>query len=282
MRTLYIDHSIVTHEASREGLRRAIESGKIRLVLSVWNMYEICAASDLAQRQRRIAFLSGLSPLYVVERRAIQRQEVERFLWPHKFGVAPRDMVAITSSLSVVDSFFAGPQTRIGLTISQFVRETDFAALSPSRRLSPEALRTLQSAGRTTLKKKEGEIFEAWIVESIPDVGPNGVAFTVSEKGALLTFCWQRKSQFFGECRCLAVEDALFSQRTNNAQRNPTESDGPDLQHTAVALAYCDVFYSRDRYQIQCAVAAQNSLRTLELSVVCDSSVGLGKTIAAF
>lgn len=110
MRTLYIDHSIVTHEPSWEGLRRAIGSGKVRLGLSVWNLCEIGAAADQAQRKHRLAFLSGLAPLYIVERRALQRQEVERFLWQHKFGAAPKDVIAITPSLSVVD--FSSPVHR--------------------------------------------------------------------------------------------------------------------------------------------------------------------------
>jgi hypothetical protein len=191
MRTLYIDHSVVSHEPSWEELSRAIGSGKVRLVLSVWNLYEIGAAADLAQRKQRIAFLSGLAPLYIVERRAIQRQEAERFLWHHKFGATPKDMIAITPSLSVVDSFFAGAQTRIGLTICQFIHETDFARLSPLKRLAPEALRPLQGANQTALKQKEKEIFEAWIAASIPDRAPDGRAFTVSEKAALVAFCWQ-------------------------------------------------------------------------------------------
>src|SRR5215469_4327485 len=146
MRTLYIDHSIVTHEPSWEGLSQAIGSGKIHLALSVWNLFEIGNANDQAQRKRRIAFLKGLAPLYIVERRPIQRQEVERFLCQHKFGTVPKDLIVITPSLSVVDSFFAGAQTRIGLTICQFIRETDFGGLRPLKRLSPEALRTLQRA----------------------------------------------------------------------------------------------------------------------------------------
>ena len=155
MRTLYIDHSIVTHEPSWEGLSRAIGSDKIHLALSIWNLYEIGNADDRAQRKRRIAFLKGLAPLYIVERLPIQRQEVERFLWQHKFGALPKDLIVITPSLSVVDSFFAGAQTRIGLTICQFISETDFGGLRPLKRLSPEALRTLQRADRTTMRQKE-------------------------------------------------------------------------------------------------------------------------------
>jgi len=282
VQTLYIDHSIVTHKASWEDLRRAIERGKVRLALSVSNLVEIGCATDEAQRERRLTFLiDDLLPVWVIERRAIQRQEVERFLWQHQFGVAPRELIAITSSLSVVDSFFAGVQTRIGLTARQFIRETDFASLHPLKRLSPDALRTFQSADRRTLKCKEKEIFNAWIGPSIPNRGPDGRALTTPEKAKLLAFCWQRKRQFFVECRCLAVEDALTTARTGNAMRQPTESDGPDLQHAAVALAYCDIFYSRDGYQTQCAVAARKVLESIGLGAVCSTPAELADAIAA-
>jgi hypothetical protein len=46
MHVLYIDHSIVTHEPSWAGLRRPLWSGKIRLALSVWNLFEIRDATD--------------------------------------------------------------------------------------------------------------------------------------------------------------------------------------------------------------------------------------------
>lgn len=282
MPTLYIDHSIVTHEASWEDLRRAIEPGKIRLALSVWNLVEIGAAADEAQREQRLTFLvDGLRPLWVVERRAIQRQEVERFLWQHKFNTTPRRLIAITSSLSVVDSFFAGAQTRIGLTARQFIREIDFARLHPLKRLSPDALRTFQSADPKTRKDKEKEIFDAWIGSSIPDRGPDGRALTIPEKADLLAFCWQHKRQFFVECRCLAVEDALTTARTSDARRQPTESDGPDLQHAAVALAYCDIFYSMDGYQAQCAASARKVLKSMGLSAVCSTPAALAAAIAA-
>jgi hypothetical protein len=281
MQTLYIDHSIVTHEPSWEDLRRAIEPGKVRLALSVWNLLEIGGAGDEAQRAQRLTFLiEGLRPLWVVERRAIQRQEVQRFLWQHKFNTTPREMIAITSSLSVVDSFFACAQARIGLTARRFIRETDFTSLQPLKRLSPDALRIFQSADPKTRKGKEKEIFDAWIGVSIPDRGPDGRALTIPEKADLLAFCWQHKRQFFVECRCLAVEDALTTARTSDAIRQPSESDGPDLQHAAVALAYCDIFYSRDGYQAQCAASARSALKAMGLSAVCSTPSALKAAIA--
>jgi hypothetical protein len=259
MPTLYVGHSIVTHEQSWPNLRQATASGKLRLVLSVWNLFEIGSAADEQQRERRLTFLAHeLCPLWVVERYAIQRQEVERFLWQHKFQARPRDLISITSSLSVVDSFLAGAQARIGLTPRQFIRETDFARLLPLKRLSPTALTTMQSAERKTLKRMDRQIFDAWIGPLIPGRGPDGRALTIQEKADLLAFCWQHKKQFFAACRCLAVEDALTRARTSNAMRQPAESDGMDLQHATVALAYCDIFYSRDGYQAQCATEARN------------------------
>jgi hypothetical protein len=80
VRTLYTDHSIITHEPSWASVSEAVETDKIRLALSVWNLFEIGNAADEAQRKQRLAFLKGLNPLYVVERLDIQRQEVERFL----------------------------------------------------------------------------------------------------------------------------------------------------------------------------------------------------------
>jgi hypothetical protein len=281
VRTLYIDHSIVTHEPSWQDVSQAVGSGKVRLALSVWNLVEIGAASDEAQREHRLTFFCEAQvPVWVVERRAIQRQEVERFLWRHKFHAAPKDLIAVAPSLTVVASFCAGPQARFGLTAREFIREIDFASLQPLKRLSPQALLTLQGADRKTLKIKDKEMFDAWIAPSIPDRGPDGRALTAAQKEELLAFCWQHRTQFLVECRCL-VEDALTRARTSDPGRNPTESDGPDPQHAAVALAYCDLFFSRDGYQTQCATTARNALTTMQLGTVCTTSPSLAAAVAA-
>jgi hypothetical protein len=54
-----------------------------------------------------------------------------------------------------------------------------------------------------------------------------------------------------------------------------------DLQHAAVALAYCDVFYSRDRYQVHCAGSARNILKTMGLSAICFTPAELAAAVAA-
>jgi hypothetical protein len=256
-----------------------VSEEKVRLALSLWNLIEIGMAADAAQRERRLDFLEGLNPIWVVERRAIQRQEVERFLWRQKYDRAPKDLTALTLLLSVVDSFFKGARPRVGLTARQFIRETDLASLERLKVLSPSALRQLQDVDRKTRKSQERRVFESWIAPSIPDRDPDGRLLTVRQMAELLAFCWQHKKKFFAACSCLAVEDALTTARTNDANRNPTESDGLDLEHAAVALAYCDIFYSRDAYQAQCATVARKALTTLSLANVCATPAALNAAL---
>jgi hypothetical protein len=42
------------------------------------------------------------------------------------------------------------------------------------------------------------------------------------------------------------VEDALTAVRTANPRRKPQRSDGIDLMHAVIALAYCDYFLIRE------------------------------------
>ena len=55
-----------------------MSDGKWRLVLSAWNLYEIGAGADEAQKCGRLAFLESLKPLWAVERLDVQKQEVQR------------------------------------------------------------------------------------------------------------------------------------------------------------------------------------------------------------
>jgi len=279
LKTLYIDHTVLTTEASWPDVGRAVSEKKARLALSVWNLVELGMATDTAQQGRRLAFLEGLNPIWVLERRAIQRQEVERFLWRENYRRAPKELTVFTPYLSVVDSFFRGTTARIGLTPRQFIHEIDFASLLPAKALAPTALGQLQQVDRKTQRKLEGPMFESWIEPSIPDRDADGRLLTVAEKAELFTFCWQHKKAFFAASPCLAVEDALTTARTGNPHRNPTGSDGLDLQHAAVALAYCDVFYSYDGYQAHCATVARKALSTHVLGTVCTTLTELNAAL---
>lgn len=196
MRTLAIDHSVVTNEAWWPVLAAAVGSGETRLQLSVWNLVEIGFAEDIAQQRRRLDFLTGLKPWWALERLQIQKQEMERFLWAEYYGVDPKPLTATTEFLSVVDSYFAGALTRVGLTPYRFIAETDFKLLQAAKKHTPTALRTLQSAGKAKLRQVEKAMFEAWIKPNIPDTDASGRLLKVAEKEALLQFCYEQKDAF--------------------------------------------------------------------------------------
>jgi hypothetical protein len=106
--TIYIDHSIVTHEADWPLLEHAVESQKVRLALSVWNVYEIGRATDRAQLDKRLAFLDSLHPIWMIECRAVQRQEVARFLSIHYFKRLPSKVVATIPYFSQSEAIRTG------------------------------------------------------------------------------------------------------------------------------------------------------------------------------
>ena len=64
------------------------------------------------------------------------------------------------------------------------------------------------------------------------------------------------------------VEDALTAVRTANPRRKPQRSDGIDLMHAVIALAYCDYFLIRDGYAKTCAMQVIKGLSSRRLASV--------------
>jgi hypothetical protein len=270
--TLYIDHSIVTHEASWKPLEDTLQSGKLQLALSLWNLYEIGDATDRAQQDKRLAFLATFRPLWIVERVQIQKQEVRAFLWNEKYGVACPAPQIFTPLLSVVDSYHAGRDTRIGLTPRQWIDGVDFNRINKNKVLAPSALSTLQSADPKVFRKRQQEIFRRWIDNLLPDIGPDEKALSKNQKAELLDYCENHKPQFLKACKSLATEEALTAARVSTPKRKPQKSDGIDLMHAAVALAYCDYFLVRDGFVRVCAEHAAKALNPVQLARVYESA----------
>jgi hypothetical protein len=195
--------------------------------------------------------------LWIVER--VQRQEVEHFLWQHRFGVTPPDLCVVTAHLSVVDYYHAGTQTGIGLTPRGWI----------------DGLRRLQAVDRKAFKRRQNEVFRAWINGLIPTLDPDGKPFTVTQRAELLTWCEARQKAFYDACPSLAVEDALTAARTANPGRKPQRSDGIDLMHTVIALAYCDYFLISDGFARTCATQAIKALTPRHLASVHDDPARL-------
>jgi hypothetical protein len=249
----------------------------MRLVLSIWNLFEIGEGTDKGQREHRLKFLEQFGPLWVLERVNIQRRELQHFLWTEHFGVEEDHPPVFTPYLSVVDAYHAGPKARVGLTPRQWIAGVDFTRYSSLKDLAPSALRILQSQGKTAIANRQRDIFKAWIEPLIPTVGTDGKALSTTERAELLDYCAMNRKRCFAVCRCIAAEDAITTARVSHPTRRPRRSDGIDLMHSAVALAYCDYFLVRDKFSRDCADRARKTLKSAKLSAVYGAAEELYK-----
>jgi hypothetical protein len=278
--TLYIDHSVVAHEASWKPIDDILSSGKVRLALSVWNLVEIGLATDKAQQARRLAFLEKHNPVWIVERIPLQKQEVQGFLWSDVFGVQPQETQVFMPYLSMVDYYHAGFETRLGLTASQWIAGVDFKKVEELKQLSPNALKILQAVDPKAFKKRQHEIFKPWIEPLVPFIAPDGGAMTKARRADLLDYCAEHEAQFFACCKSLAVEDSLTAARVTSPNRNPKPSDGIDLMHAVVAMAYCDFFLVRDGFVRTCSLQASKALAPVKMAALYDDPEKLRNDLA--
>lgn len=279
MSTLYLDHSIVTHPASWTPVDDVLTNGKAQLALSLWNLFEIGSASDRAQQDQRLTFLMKAKPLWILERVQIERREVRAFLWKEKLQVAPEPIDAFRRHLSEVESFMVGSKTRIGVTPRQWIDTIDFKRYAPSKELAPTALRQLQTLGPKKVAERQDEIFERWIEGLLPTKLPDGSACSKAELLEFSKFCLDNQAAFYAACPAMAVENALTRARTATASRNPQNSDGIDLMHAVVALAYCDYFLLRDGFVFQCCEQAHKELAGRPLAAVFRDAEDLKKAL---
>lgn len=200
---LYVDHSVVAHPGSWAPLEEVLNDGKVRLVLSLWNLFEIGSASDKAQQAQRLTFLEGFDPIWILERVDLQRLEVRNFCWKQWCGVTPEPLQVFKRNLSEVEAPHAGSQTRIGLTPTQWINGVNFSKYDPYKKLAPNALLKLQS--HTPKEIKDPEIFRAWVKGALPKFDPENRALSKSELADFLDGCEHDQSAFYEACPAMAV-----------------------------------------------------------------------------
>lgn len=142
------------------------------------------------------------------------------------------------------------------------------------------ALRQLQAHGAKKVAERQDEIFRKWIEGVLPKVNPEGHAFSKAELSELLAFCERNEAAFYAACPAMIVEDALTRARTATPNRNPKSSDGIDLMHAVVALAYCDYFLVRDGFVFQCCEHVSKELSGMKLATVYRDAEELRKALA--
>ncbi len=268
---VYLDHSLVTYELSWPSLQRLFQDPSYQLGLSIWNLLEIAAASDVAQRKPRLAFLTDLKPVWLLDHVYVRKQEVMRFLWPRRFGATAPELLYVTPHLSQAEAVYAGAKTHIGVTMEAVVAGLAGVDFKQHKQQSPRALAFLQQVPKQDWKKRQREVFGAVMTGVVPDVDPTGRALRKSEQQELIDYCWDNRTEFMVSCPTIAVDDALCEARISDPKRKPQESDGIDLAHAVMALGYCDYFIIRDGFVASCARRAEKRLVGLAVArVVAD------------
>lgn len=266
---LYVDHSIVTAEACWPVLEGVIKAHGLQLALSVWNVYEIGRAADRAQQDQRLAFLHSLNPIWMIERRAVQRQEVARFLCLHHFNRLPSKIISTTPYFTQSEALRTGTPVRIGLTPRVFIDEFDYAGHEPLRDLATNAQTTLRAAKPHLVKAKAKEMFCAWMDVSLPDFDPDGHRLVGHRRNAALEFCYENARLLYAECPAMAVEDEIEMARREPPFTKLAKSDAADMNHAIIALAYADIFVTQDTTQARLAETARAATNSPLLAKVC-------------
>jgi hypothetical protein len=103
---------------------------------------------------------------------------------------------------------------------------------------------------------------------------------TKARRADLLDYCAEHEAQFFACCKSLAVEDSLTAARVTSPNRNPKPSDGIDLMHAVVAMAYCDFFLVRDGFVRTCSLQASKALAPVKMAALYDDPEKLRNDLA--
>lgn len=268
MRTIYMDHNIVNYyvagfpptadeQAEHKALSEIDERrDDIRIAFSVWNLVEASRSQPREKAQRFGKFVELREPIWLTERRILQREELKRFVWTRFFDSDDEMQVQAFAhyfSQAMHDLAPRAPAL-IGERPSKYLMHLyehpgDLSQIQQTEMETPRILTTLQDArraGEQAALDKQAQ--SAWINLSLPDRAPDGKAIVPEDRCSILTYCTERYRDVLAESPCLYAEELLAEYRTENPSRKPQPTDAIDLMHLAPALAYCDAIVTNDAY----------------------------------
>lgn len=269
MKTFYIDHNILVNEDNWPKLAKLVTAGYCP-ALSDWNLVEIASGADKKQALQRMEFIETLNPTWFIPIEIIQKCEVKNFLLKNFYNTeykACSPLVDCYSKVLAYDIGKAAPPDfkAINLVKSWQSSPEIFAPIALAKKSIPESLKIIQGIDKKTQKLKEEEIFRSWIGTKLPQRDLNGKELSPDEKKNLLDFLYKNKDLLLKESPSIAIEDVLYDIRNKDAARPPQTQDAADMQHSILALSYCDYFVTRDGFVRHCAEFASRTYKTAKV-----------------
>ncbi|WP_211444233.1 hypothetical protein [Collimonas humicola] len=264
MKTLYIDHNVLTHEDNWENLRGIVANHDIRLVISGWNMIEIEQGEDREQKVRRIEFILSLTPIYIHEMQTLQRYELRSFLWLYFFraGMFPFIPFKVRFSSILLDDF--NIRVRDDYSMMDYMQTAklgDLASIEKAKSDLVNVLTTLQKADRRRLKELDETIFITHLNTLFPKQWPDGTSIVPKDWLNMGRYCYQNREKLYRSSPALLAESAMADKRRQDSTRKPNRGDAADLMHCTLGLAYCDYFVTGDGFAAKCTEYAQSQLK---------------------
>ena len=271
MPLVYCDHNFVVsaHDGSegyKDRLRSLASGGTDSFVLSTWHWLEMARDRDTARGLSVAAFADSLTPLWFVERRGVQRREVEDAFF--RFRGLSYQQQSVIGSLAEAIADLTGTTVQTASNYSDsraFVRHMqtlgDTHPLQVSIRKNFEAQRQNGEAYRTGRITDEMVkcLDKICIGGLLPSQTPAGVTIDREIKDQFLQSCTNNQFPSF------AVE-AAFTLDGWRTGRVLSDRAFRDSQHV-VAIPYVDFFVTDDASLATAIrrVAAQLPFRTAEI-----------------
>jgi hypothetical protein len=234
----------------RKNLFTKLECGELTIVVSTWHLVETANTQNIEKATELAEFIDSMKPLWLLERRNIQRLEgQEHFL---KFmGVEPPISPRVTTRSAAIAALFNQPDAPkfdipSTLCVKQWIE-------------NPEQLRVIEEAGVYTKNarmltllrefKKQGKLTdeerkrvdERFIFGSLPKQTPAGLHIGHATKAE---FAKQAKIESIPS---MAIESAI-SEHELASQGGTDRNTLIDKFHLISALPYVDEIVSDDKF----------------------------------
>ena len=243
---VYCDHNflITLRDAGQqygECVQKAVATGQVRFVLSLWSLVEVARARDELEMVTLAAVIDGLRPGWLPERERLQRHEVaDRFF---QYLRVPYDRPNPVRTLGEVAAEFCG----IAVPVDRHYSAVQFARLlredvGPIEDVFEEAAKARQTNARAWKQgwiKANGRLGLAeYVARLLPSRTPGGIEVGESTRRDFL------KELSLEHLPSVAVEYAIFEEGLDTGSKLSAQSF-LDVQH-GVMLPYVTALVSDD------------------------------------
>ena len=263
IKTVYFDHNALIHIIEkRTDCSFLFDSGhNIRVIASLWNLYEITGSSTLEQALNLVKYLDKDNVYWLQDKRFIQSQELQTFIYTSYYSSPMIIENPIRMYISEALATLNDPTSIIvNCTPSKLVKvwhnnKNFLSAIETSKEQTVVALETMQQAKKNNEITQEihKEIQWKFLRSLFPRRNPQGRPILEDELNHILDYCICNINSLYKMCPAIQLENKLAFIRTSDPKRKPEIQDAIDLQHAVSAIAYCDYFFTKDRFLASCA-----------------------------